>query len=566
MKYYKYLLSIVILYLISLSCASDRTYVPQKNDRDFKGDNDVLYRERVVVEKKPPPLNIAPMPFKPLSEDISPLNSRLVSISVSNSSLRDVLRVISEVANLNMVLERGVDPETPVTVTLNNIKTKDALEIILSSVDYFYSLKSNILTIKAMDTKIFELGLPVVINNYNIDVGGDILGGAITSGNEDDNDTNIRGMVSMKGKSDEEALKIWDSIDNTIANLLNLSKDKTSDNKQNSESNNNSQSQKPTYKGIPNIMDFYMPASDTTGNIPRETRTSPPVERPEPSYSINRLTGTIVVTATQKELEKVETFLNTIRESLNRQVLIEAKIVEIQLTDGLQYGINWNSTEFIDVGEANKLTIGMENFANLFTDDAQNLSIGLTGYRFDTLLKAIQTKGEVTILSNPRISLMNGQTALLSVGRNVRFISKVETIMDSDTNETTFTVETGNILSGIIFGISPYINRDGGIFLTITPIISDLVSIEDREIRGSGSDATMISLPTVDLREMSTTVKLRNTEMVVIGGLISDKEDIQDDQVPGLGDVPVLGHLFKSREKRKEKTELAVMIKPTIIK
>ena len=164
---------------------------------------------------------------------------------------------------------------------------------------------------------------------------------------------------------------------------------------------------------------------------------------------------------------------------------------------------------------------------------------------------------------------MNGQTALLSVGRNTNFISKVETTTTPGSSgtaaTTTFSVTTQNVLSGVMIGMAPIVNENGEISMAITPIISDLVKLEDRTVGTVGQNTIQISLPTVDLRELNTTVKIKDGEMVIIGGLIQNRDRTQDNQAPFLGRIPILGYLFKSREVIKEKTELVIMLKPTVV-
>jgi type II secretory pathway component GspD/PulD (secretin) len=128
---------------------------------------------------------------------------------------------------------------------------------------------------------------------------------------------------------------------------------------------------------------------------------------------------------------------------------------------------------------------------------------------------------------------------------------------------TTFTVDTSSILSGIMFGLVPYINSNQEITLTITPIITNLIDLESKLI-GSGSGSVEISLPTVDLREMSTTVKMLNGQLIVIGGLIDRKEIVNEDKVPLLGDIPLIGPLFKSVDKSYENKELVIMLIPRV--
>ena len=161
---------------------------------------------------------------------------------------------------------------------------------------------------------------------------------------------------------------------------------------------------------------------------------------------------------------------------------------------------------------------------------------------------------------------MNGQTSLLSVGRNENFISKVETTTSTGTTPIiTFTVTTSSVLSGIIIGIVPYINEIGEISLTITPIVSDLVDLNPTTIGTEGANQITISLPIVDLRELSTTVKVRDGQLIVIGGLIKKDENLQKNKVPLLGDIPYLGELFTRRDKDESKTELVVILQPQLV-
>ena len=165
---------------------------------------------------------------------------------------------------------------------------------------------------------------------------------------------------------------------------------------------------------------------------------------------------------------------------------------------------------------------------------------------------------------------MNGQTAFLSVGRKVDFISKVETTSTGTSTAVptvTYSVETSSVLSGLMFGIVPYISSsdENNITLTISPIITDLVRLDSKTIGASGSNAVELSLPTVDLRELSTTVQVKDGQMVIIGGLIQNKERLADNNVPYLAHIPFFGHLFRNRDRSYEKTELIIMIKPIIV-
>ena len=452
--------------------------------------------------------------FVPIREGSSPLNTKTISITARNTPLRDVLYTVAEAANLNLVLERNVEPELPITMTLNNIGIEDALNIIFNSVDYFYIIKENILVVQAMDTRIFELGQPNVIQEYSIDVGGNIISGTSTG---EQSATSITGDVSIKSTSDSASYQFWDTMQSTLETVLAVQEGEESQGEQ-------------------------------------------------ASFIINRMAGTIMVTATKKDLEKVEQYVGNLKKVLNRQVLIDARIVEVQLTSGLKYGIDWEAVNnWFGVGTT---IFGTTNFSTVVDLTSPRFNFNITDNDNLTLvMHALQEQGDVSTLSNPRVQIMNGHTTLLSVGRSVSFISRVESTTATSegvTAVTTYTVDTSSILSGIMFGIVPYINGDGEIVLTITPVITDLINL-DEQVIGSGGNAVEIKLPTVDLREMTTTVKVMDGEMVIIGGLITRKEDLQEDKVPLLGDIPVLGDAFMRYDNLNETKELVIILIPKLI-
>ncbi len=503
---------LIIFFVAGCSRAVKKTASPQEP---------VIQHKKEIIKKQPPAMEAErkkpsipippPEPPEPVPADVnlSPLKEKIVSLSVKNASLSDVLHSIAETVNLNLVMEKGVNPDTPVTLNLQNIPAGDAIDIVLSSTDYFYRIQGNILYVTAYRTKTFEFGFPPVIQDYTIDLGGDILGASsdATSGK-------IKGNISLGAKADEKGYKLWDAIEEGLKKILK--------------------------KGSENDM--------TT-------------------FSINRMAGTVTVHATKSKLKEVKNYIDTLKKILNRQVMIEARVVEVKLSSALKYGIDWS---FLDdwkgVGE---FSIGSKNFTDAINTDSPFFQFGVTGANFTSLLEALQSQGEVRVLSNPRVSLLNGQTALLSVGRSIEIISRVETNTTTgavSSSTTTFTVDTSNILSGIIIGMVPYIDSSGNISITITPIVSDLVKLEESNIGGIGQNHVTLSLPTIDLREMSTTVRVKDGDMVVIGGLISNKKHKSDNNVPALSKLPLLGWLFKGHEETVERLELIIMLKPRLIK
>ncbi|MBF0558692.1 MAG: pilus (MSHA type) biogenesis protein MshL [Nitrospirae bacterium] len=526
------LLSSVFCSCLLFSCAAENL----KREVTIPADVYNVKPEEPIVKEPAMP------DFVPASEDVSPLKTRIVDVVARNTALRDVLYVIAEATGLNLVMERGVSPETPVTMTLRNVSAEDALNTIFSSVDYFYTITNNMLVVKAQDTRIFELGRPSVIQSYNVDVGGDIIGSALAgipsssgSGSSGGSSSagSLKGSVTQSSKNDAAAFSFWDAVEKSLTVIL----------------------------GQP-VAAPAAPAAPAQGQPAAQQQAAAPVQQ---NFTVNRMTGTIVVTASKQNLDRVEQYINAIKKVINRQVLIEAKIIEVQLSDGLKYGIDW-AQAFKNWRGVGPLAIGQSGFSSVVTSAMPAFKVNITGSNFSALLQALQQQGEVRTLSNPRVNIMNGQTSLLSVGRSQTFISNVSTSTPTNTANpvTTFSIGTSSVLSGIILGIVPFINDNGEISLTITPIISNLVQLTNTSVGQTGNQ-TQISLPTVDLRELSTTVKVRDGQMVIIGGLISKSESLQNNKMPGLGDAPYVGKLFTNVDKTESRTELVVVLQPVII-
>ncbi|MCS7214902.1 MAG: pilus (MSHA type) biogenesis protein MshL [Thermodesulfovibrio sp.] len=477
------------------------------------------------------------------TEEIIPLKIKRVSVNARQTPMRDILLVLCKDAGLNLVIEKDVDPNVPITLFLNNVTLKDALDAVFSSTAYFYNIDRNMLLVKSTDTKIFHLSTIAIQQTYSIDVGGDILGGVtgqLTTGTTTGTTgtTILKGNISKTERTDEVAYRFWDSIERALSTILGTT-------------------------ASPPIV------TQQSGGQQLQT----PTAQPRESYVINRMTGTVMVTATKNNMKKVEEYIENVKKVMARQVLIEAKVIEVALSKSLKYGIDWsflrewtNGTHNWRIGGA---TSGFTNVIN--PGDPQSMfqfSLRTTSIReFSSLIKALGEFGDVRTLSNPRVSIMNGQTSLFTVGRNYSFVSRAQsnvTTTGTGSPIITYTVETSNLLSGLIIGIVPYIDEKGEISLTITPIISNLVEIRTATF-GSSDAQTTIQLPRVDLRELSTTVKVKDGEIIVIGGMIKKEEGFSENKVPLLGDIPLVGELFKSKEKEESNTELVILLQPRII-
>lgn len=287
------------------------------------------------------------------------------------------------------------------------------------------------------------------------------------------------------------------------------------------------------------------------------------------------LSGTVLVRAMPRELMDVEQYLDTLQKSVNRQVIIEAKIVEVQLSDAFQAGVNWS--QFIDIqGTSRELTAGVfgtglaspgNNITNAAASELSSVfSLSAKIGDFEALLELLKTQGEVQVLSSPRVSTVNNQKAIIKVGTDEYFVTDLDIntdIANSVSNQSADVTLTP-FFSGVALDVTPQIGEDGMITMHVHPAISEVVE-DAKQISISSTTSYTLPLATSTIRESDTIVRARNGQVVVIGGLMQDivKDDVSS--TPFLGDLPMVGYAFRQTRKVSRKTELVILLRPVIV-
>lgn len=277
--------------------------------------------------------------------------------------------------------------------------------------------------------------------------------------------------------------------------------------------------------------------------------------------------GIVSVTAEPAKLRAVGEFLATLETRLQRQVILEARIVEVTLADGYEQGIQWSELD----------ALGKSGFDVAFNgatpaDLTSATANGLFGLRFSdsnfsSFLDLLQTQGSVQVLSNPRVSASNNQKAVIKIGEDEYYVTDVESQTNTggalDNALTSSDVELTPFFSGISLDVTPQISDDNVVTLHVHPSVVE--TAEQEKVIEIGDETLRLPLARSNIRESDTIVRARNGEIVVLGGLMqtSTTEDIE--QVPLFGDLPVIGNLFKNKSNRTEKKELVILIKPTVI-
>lgn len=309
------------------------------------------------------------------------------------------------------------------------------------------------------------------------------------------------------------------------------------------------------------------------------------------SVVVSPQSGVIVVRAMPAELRSVEQYLNTTQNIMQRQVIIEAKVIEVALSDGFQSGINWaalknsggsqaligqtgggsaldNGTSIINgnTGDLNPgalsqiTSTAVSAFGGVFTA-ALNIKSNFTAF-----IELLKTQGDVQVLSSPQVSTINNQKAVIKVGTDEFFVTDVETNTNTSTatSSTQNNVELTPFFSGVALDVIPQISENNDITLHIHPTVVD-VTEKVKNISVSDSATLSIPLAVSSIRESDTIIRARNGQVVIIGGLMKTKTTDDNNSVPFLGDIPLIGSLFRHTKETTVKSELVILLKPTVV-
>lgn len=580
MKYFKQslLFSSLVLLLLSISACNQvntdgDTTALEDTSQMAPVQGDVAPAQEVTPNPLTLPVNYQTPSYMVDLESKEELGNEEISTIKVGASIRstrgpqplwDILKRLAALKKMNVSWASDVDQKVLVDVDINaNDDFYLAIDNLLRQVDYYHEMNGNTIVVKYKEVRRFHVAMPFTKSNYGTGTGGNLLG-------NDEESSNIDGTIELKSMVNE--FDIWSNIQSNMDAIINTW---------------NTQAVNPV----------AAPPADAEGNGDDEAQLATrQVSSGGSMYIIDKPIGMITVTAPRPVLDRLETYFDALKEELYKQVTIEAKIIEVQLNDVSTIGINWTDVlknfnvtgtvnfgyggqvyPFISANESPNVAgapynnTGMDystysdiNAHTQLQDPGRFISkVTLDSANFGVFLNALKEQGDTKILSNPKISVLNGQPALITVGRNVTYVDSIDSDLDSDTGIVTYSVETERILSGLGMALTATVLDNKQIIMNLVPVTSELV--EPIEYLPVGNLGGSVGLPIVNVREMSTTVKVNDGEMLVIGGLISNVDETEGEFAPVLGDIPLLRYLFGYEEKVVRKRELIILLKPRII-
>lgn len=499
-------------------------------------------------------------------------NTKLVTLAVTDDvPLRDVLFELGRLAEVDIEVGPGLDA-AGINLRATNRPFNEVIDRISSLANLRYSVTGSSIRV--------ERDLPYV-KNYSLDFlnlvrssqttyssstsigGGSSNSSSSSSSGSSDSDSSSgvgssgsEGTITGSAESD-----LWSALQSSIAEILNYS---------------------PVAQDA--TTDAVRPAAGTPP--PSPTGAAGAGTTREGNFVINRQAGVLAVNGTQRQHEMIANFLSLMTRNSSAQVLIEAKIVEVALSDEFASGVNWNRV----IGDVNDSYLGLGNYIpggipSMASDGARGtaLTFGINQPDLGAVVALTQQFGTTRTLSSPRLSAINNQQAVLTFARNQVYYECTYTpastsSSSSSTQSTQATLDCPQrtVPIGIIMSILPSVNLDTQeVTLNVRPTLTRLLDFELSPVTGflrsqaattAAADAIPdINTPIIESREIDSITKVKSGGVMVIGGLMEDITRNETDSMPGLGEVPLFGNLFKGRTENSQKRELIIFIKATIV-
>ncbi len=506
----------------------------------------------------PAPVQVAPV----LPPPTPSARAETYSVVVNNVRVQDLLFALARDAKLNVDIHPGVNG----TVTLNAIEQTlpQLLGRISKQVDMRYEIDGQTLSVMR-DTPYLRIYRVDYVNlsrdaastaNLSTNVSGS--GATTSSGGGSGAINNSTSIIKTSSVN-----KFWETV---VANIKDLLRE----------------TDKIIPANQPGAALAAAAAAAAAPGAPPAPAAAPAAQasvefREAASVIANAETGILSIRATSRQHEKVQEFLDQVMSSARRQVLIEATIAEVQLNNQYQRGIDWQrvrNTAGFGFAQASGATPAGVN-TNAFTlGFSTGPGLGISG-----TIKLLESFGDVRVLSSPKISVLNNQTAVLKVVDNLVYftIQANTTVAANSPAITTFTTTVNSVPVGFIMAVVPQISEGDTVLLNIRPTISrKLTDVADPNpslanpcgvgVSNCSTPAIASLIPVIQTREMESVMRVQSGQTAVLGGLMQDSVSSTDDNIPGVRTIPGIGQLLAQRKDLNQKTELVIFLRPTVIR
>jgi general secretion pathway protein D len=436
---------------------------------------------------------------------------------------------------------------------LKNLTINEVLDLIIKENNLQYTLQNGVLKISYLTTKTYNIDYITTerkgVGSTNIRLSSNSGTAAGNTGSTQGSGGNNASSESGTNISTIDEVKFWENLESEVKSILSRPED--------------DYRQKTVVKTDEKKEEDVK--SDNFHNI-----------------YINKTAGLVTVTGTGKQIQRLDSYITDLQKKMQTQVLIDVKMYSVVFSDGSSTGIDWSqlyALQNIDLGfnyyntkNVGSFTAETEGSSNIMfpiteltpnTAGRLNTSVFQAGIKgsLNEVVKFLKTQGDVYSISNPKILTLNNQPALITAGTELFYKTRnTSTLAGGTTGEQATTEVVSSVFSGVLLDITPEIGEDGSITLRINPSISETAS----EL--SANNSTRDMPPDLSRRQISSVITVKDGHRVILGGLINTKNVNDTNKVPLLGDIPVLGYLFKREGIVKKTEEIVIIIEPHIIR
>lgn len=485
----------------------------------------------------------------PVAPAYDPLENSVVSISMYDADVSQLLWALAGELKMNLIVDpRVLEQRQRASLHLRNVTAREVYNHILQGFDLHGEVRGGTLVVSQMSERLFNVDMLNSSTSLDLSTGGDVFGAGMQSSGGGGGQS-LRGTLTMSGTvgKDNDPYKQLDAALQTILGT----------------------------------------GTNAAAAVGRGPDDPPPPETAR--FNLDAGSGTLFVRARPSQMRAVEDLIEHSKKKLRRQVLVEAQILDVSLNDSSNYGVDWNllrnrvaglygDTPANILPDSNSLlpydgasVLGDQSRSIVFPNQILGSAIGrgaglsYVSDTFSAALNVLRTFGNVKVLSNPSVRVRNGSPAYLSVGTNIRYVTKSTTNFSNTGGSfnTSSDIQTDSLFSGVVIGVAPMIHENGTVELLVHPMQTEVdpSSLVLQEFPNGNA----VTLPVINVKGITTTLNLRDGDTVMLGGLIDQKGSTTDGGIPGLSDIPGLGKLFGSRGKSHNTRELVLVLRVKVI-
>lgn len=524
----------IALGLLAISLAGCASVAPKSSAKEGNAAYQIPMSQAEPVAMQEVTPTIAPAPVI-----VERKSSRRFDVSVAESPAKEVFHMLSSLSGSSIVLHHSI--KEPLTVNLRDVDIYQALRLLQRLYGYDIHQDGNVFIVNPPDliTEVIPFNYLTLERTGQSQI-------SVNSGGVQQSANNRGGSRGNNGSNNQSG------NNNNSAN-----DQQNGQSGRNSSGGNNTPSTQLTTSTRSHLFDTL--AKQLGNLLPAEGGRS---------FSIEPNSGMIMVTAYPTEMVKVRDYLSKIETQLKRQVVLDVKIIEMDLSDEHQQGVNWDriaaeigstglsfSTSGTAVTQGNAITSQLGGAATLTFNNAD----------FSGILRLLSTQGNAKVLSSPRITALSNQKAVIKVGTDEFFVTDISstTIVGSGVSSQTPDITLEAFFSGISLDITPQISARGEILLHIAPSVVE--TREQMKIVKLNGEQIELPLAQSNIRQADTLISANDGEVVVIGGLMRNEKTKMISKVPVLGSIPGLGALFRSSRDVNRNQELIILVRPVII-